>query len=423
MVVHENVKSYLEKGEGIGQGEGELSNILAFSYYDLPYQLKPCFLYLEKFKEDTAIDAETLYELWLAEGMVEIREVQLAVTKFMSCRVHDFTRDLCLLKAKEEKLYKVIEIDQNSVVNLDQSPPEIGGHYRFCLRLHAVESLYPKVCIPLHKDQTKHLRSFVCEPMNGDNKNKFPGRRIMSQVNNLKMLRILAVENSNMASQSFYSRSLMQFIGNLIHLRCLSLRGCTDLTLPYSMGNLKYLETLDLSDSECSTIPDVLWKLRRLRYLYLPYYHSNHKLRLDGLGMSLEILGSFHNRFCLPKDLSKLTNLRALKAIVHENLEDLEQFINHLSNLSPLRVSSLTIKVHDFGINSNRQKGMALLERVLFSKNIHEIEIWGTSCKQLPVYRPSHLLPPPCLSKLELHGSGVEEDPMRMLETLSNCKN
>ncbi|XP_027181809.1 probable disease resistance protein At1g58390 [Coffea eugenioides] len=179
----------------------------------------------------------------------------------------------------------------------------------------------------------------------------------MSQVNNLKMLRILVVENSNMASQSFYSRSLMQFIGNLIHLRCLSLRGCTDLTLPYSLGNLKYVETLDLSDSECSTIPDVLWKLGRLMHLYLPYCHSNRKLQLDGLGMSLEILGSFHSRFCLPRDLSKLTNiLRALKAIVHENLEDLEQFINHLSNLNHLRVSSLTIKVHDFGINSNRQK-------------------------------------------------------------------
>ncbi|XP_027082138.1 probable disease resistance protein RXW24L [Coffea arabica] len=248
----------------------ELSNILAFSYYNLPYQLKPCFLYLGKFKEDTAIDAETLYELWLAEGMVlandrvgqesmmdvaeryleelakrcmvrvEIHEVLPVVTKFKSCRVHDLMRDLCLLKAKEEKLYKVIELDQNAAVKLAQSPPQIGGHYIFCLRFHAVESLYPKVYIPLHKDQTKHLHSFVCEPMNGDNKNKFPGRGIMSQVNNLKMLRIVAIENSNMASQSFYSRSLMQFIGNLIHLRCLSLKGCTDLTLPYSLGNLKY---------------------------------------------------------------------------------------------------------------------------------------------------------------------------------------
>ena len=58
--VHENIKSYLAKGEKIGK-EGEVPKVLAYGYYDLPWQLKPCFLYLGKLREDSDIGAESLY--------------------------------------------------------------------------------------------------------------------------------------------------------------------------------------------------------------------------------------------------------------------------------------------------------------------------------------------------------------------------
>ncbi|CDP07960.1 unnamed protein product [Coffea canephora] len=67
--VHENIKSYLDRGEKFRK-EGEVSKVLAYSYYDLPWQLKPCFLYLGKFREDSDIGVESLYQMWIGEGMI-----------------------------------------------------------------------------------------------------------------------------------------------------------------------------------------------------------------------------------------------------------------------------------------------------------------------------------------------------------------
>ncbi|KAI3926576.1 hypothetical protein MKW92_049887 [Papaver armeniacum] len=47
------------------------SGILAFSYYDMPYYLKPCFMDTGLFPEDHEIRASKLFHLWIAEGFVQ----------------------------------------------------------------------------------------------------------------------------------------------------------------------------------------------------------------------------------------------------------------------------------------------------------------------------------------------------------------
>nr|XP_027099015.1 probable disease resistance protein At1g58602 [Coffea arabica] len=261
-----------------------------------------------------------------------------------------------------------------------------------------------------------------------------------SQVKNLKMLRVLA-------SQSCYPKLPLGYVGKLIHLRCLRLRG-QSINLPYSLGNLKYLETLDLSDSDVGKIPNVLWKLKRLKYLYLPDLQERWeplkypdfldlqerlerlkylclrnlwwppqccKLRLSE---QLEILESFDNVFCYPKDLCKMLNLRSFKANVYKNLEDLEHIINHISNLDCLCISSLTINDFDFGSN----RGLDVLSRVLFSRKIHELVIDDGICKKLPDYQ-SHMFPDPAgLTQLKLRYTRIKEDPMGTLEKLPNLR-
>lgn len=49
------------------------ADILALSYHDLPYYLKPCFLYLGLFPEDFEISTRRLILLWVAEGFVQPR--------------------------------------------------------------------------------------------------------------------------------------------------------------------------------------------------------------------------------------------------------------------------------------------------------------------------------------------------------------
>ncbi|XP_027152063.1 probable disease resistance RPP8-like protein 2 [Coffea eugenioides] len=232
--VHVNIKSYLDRGEKIGK-EGEVPKVLAYSYYDLPWQLKPCFLYLGKFKEDSDIEVASLYQMWIGEGMifendrreqetmVDVAERYLeelakrcmveikvhedgkhAVTRLESCRLHDLMRDLCLAKAKEENLYKLV--DQSTSRD---SPPAFEAQYGLVLHL-LPEDISKYNFLP--KDQTKHLRTFLCDPSVGQWE-CFSGVRIMSQVKNLKMLRVLAILSSNMASQRCYFKSPLRYVG------------------------------------------------------------------------------------------------------------------------------------------------------------------------------------------------------------------
>ncbi|KAL6334446.1 hypothetical protein AAG906_015636 [Vitis piasezkii] len=75
------------------------------SYYGLPYQLKPCFLYLGHFPEDFDIPTQKLMR------MAGKRSLSGNVT---TCRLHDLMRDLCLSKAKEENFLEVIHLQDGN---------------------------------------------------------------------------------------------------------------------------------------------------------------------------------------------------------------------------------------------------------------------------------------------------------------------
>lgn len=47
-----------------------LFEVLALSYDDLPWHLKPCFLYLGSFPEDVKIPVKTILRMWIAKGFV-----------------------------------------------------------------------------------------------------------------------------------------------------------------------------------------------------------------------------------------------------------------------------------------------------------------------------------------------------------------
>ncbi|KAJ4789396.1 Disease resistance family protein [Rhynchospora pubera] len=49
-------------------------NVLAMSYEDMPYYLKPCFTYLSSFPEDYEISARVLMYMWIAEGFIPEQE-------------------------------------------------------------------------------------------------------------------------------------------------------------------------------------------------------------------------------------------------------------------------------------------------------------------------------------------------------------
>ncbi|XP_052876154.1 putative disease resistance protein At1g50180 [Gossypium arboreum] len=128
---------------------GAVNRILVLSYNDLPYHLKPCFLYLAHYPEDWEISKKELIRLWIAEGFISpllgSKEILMedvgeqfledlidrslvqvwwrdsTGTKVKTCRIHDLFRDLCMEKAEEENFLKFIQpsLVENSGISLD----------------------------------------------------------------------------------------------------------------------------------------------------------------------------------------------------------------------------------------------------------------------------------------------------------------
>lgn len=79
----------------------------------------------------------------------------------------------------------------------------------------------------------------------------------------LKFLRVIHVEGSRVTN-------FCSAISGCIHLRYLALRRCRHVTLPSSIGQFIYLQTIDLMDTILgSAAPSSLWDIPTLRNVYL----------------------------------------------------------------------------------------------------------------------------------------------------------
>ncbi|XVF83747.1 hypothetical protein PTKIN_Ptkin16aG0517200 [Pterospermum kingtungense] len=69
-MVQRNIHGYLNKVQQQDRQYGAVKKILTLSYDELPYHLKPCFLYLGLYPEDWEISKKELIGLWIAEGFI-----------------------------------------------------------------------------------------------------------------------------------------------------------------------------------------------------------------------------------------------------------------------------------------------------------------------------------------------------------------
>lgn len=121
-----------------------------------------------------------------------------------------------------------------------------------------------------------------------------------------KLLRVLTVSRYKFTRQDIGSMS------ELVYLKCLCLLYCMFEELPSSIGNLRNLQTLDLRSRYPIRVPNVLWKLKQLKHLYLPRYFKVgiiEKLRFEGL-YELEMIYNYDSEFCNTHDLIQLSKLK-----------------------------------------------------------------------------------------------------------------
>ncbi|TYJ16386.1 hypothetical protein E1A91_A10G249100v1 [Gossypium mustelinum] len=261
-MVHKNIHGHLNELPRQDRQYGAVNRILVSSYNDLPYPLKPCFLYLKLIRlwiaegfipENKEFVMEDLGEKFLEElidrSLVQVSRRDYTGTNVETCRMHDLLRDLCMKKAREEKF---VEIIQQPLHELEVTLAE-----SMLRRISIHRSEISKVYL---KGEHPKLRSLL-----------FPMKEeweelCISKYKSFKFLRVLTLAKSNNYEKWHVSTE----IGNLQHLRYLKLY-CYNgkMILPRSIGRLNSLYTLYIKSGYESAIPDGVFKLERLRHIVI----------------------------------------------------------------------------------------------------------------------------------------------------------
>ncbi|XP_017618755.2 probable disease resistance protein At1g58602 [Gossypium arboreum] len=271
-MVHKNIHGHLNELPHQDRQYGAVNRILVSSYNDLPYPLKPCFLYLSHYPEDWEIPKKELIRLWIAEGfipeneeflmedlgekfleelidrsLVQVSRRDYTGTNVETCRLHDLLRDVCLKKAREEKFLEIIQqpLHEREVTLAEPMLRRI--------------SIQPSQWRVILKGEHPKLRSLLFS------QNVKLAEFCISKYKSFKFLRVLTLAKSDNYEKWHVSTE----IGNLQHLRYLKLYYNRKMILPRSIGRLNSLYTLYIKSGYESAIPDGVFKLERLRHILI----------------------------------------------------------------------------------------------------------------------------------------------------------
>ncbi|KAK8664727.1 hypothetical protein V6N13_084505 [Hibiscus sabdariffa] len=241
-----------------------------------------------------------------------------------------------------------------------------------------------------------------------------------------KLLRVLNYEETiNIEGEC----KLPSNIGNLIHLRFLSLRALSlqNLKLPSSLGNLISLETLDLRVGDTVhvpyvlsrkkrspvQVPDVIWRMEQLRHLYLPHQcKTKTRLKLGTL-RNLQTLVNFNTDICYLKDLIKMVNIRVLEIRGPFKIDDFDT--EDLDKNPPIVQGK---HLHSLSISSYKRIDPAHLTHLLSTcVGLCKLSL-DAEISKLPEY---HYLSAN-LAHIYLRWCKLEEDPMLTLEKLPDLR-
>ncbi|KAK3429305.1 hypothetical protein EUGRSUZ_E00730, partial [Eucalyptus grandis] len=434
-MVYKNINLHFRDESGV-------LKVLALSYDDLPWHLKPCFLYLGGFPEDLEIPVKRVLRMWIAEGFVLVDssdeegettmenvaeqylmelvkrglvQVRLnLIGNIKTCRLHDLMRELCVFKARHEKFlsFHNIQWDNEREGSSSSKAAEVEATCKtWRLSLYMREIGEGQVTSRVEQIKAMpHLRTLMF--FSFGKSTQWMLEQFQPIFVNYKFLRVLKLEHIFVVGGN-----LPESVGDLVHLRFLSLAKSKFEGLPQSMGNLVCMEFLDLFMDGYARVfmPNVLWKMRRLRYLRLPYYFdvkekfhgARKKLRLGTL-KNLRTLRNFSPKKCDVNDVGKLSNLQKLNVFVWDDPIKLEIFPQIAEfNFKYLRSSSFYFKNH---------------HSLWIEGELNKMSNYPYSCK-LSIFGnieklPEHKNLPQQLRKLVLLFSRLEEDPMPILEKL-----
>jgi len=318
------------------QGDNSVMPALRLSYLNLPVKLRQCFALCALFPKDKLISKHFLIELWMANGFISSNEKleggdignevwnelcwrsffqDIEIDEFgkTSFKMHDLVHDLAQYVAEE-----VCSItDDNDVPSTSERIRHLSIYKRKSLgdsnsvRLPTVISL--KTCLKYVDQLSPHvLKCYSLRVLDFERRKK-----LSSSIGSLKYLRYL-----NLSDGKF--KTLPKSLCTLWNLQILKLDNCYHLlNLPNCLTQLKALQSLYLTNCySLSSLPPNIRKLISLKTLTL-YVVGKRK------GFLLEELGQLN----LKGDLY-IKHLERVKSVVNAKEANMSS-----KNLMQLRLS------------------------------------------------------------------------------------
>uniref|UniRef100_A0A0D9XCJ5 Rx N-terminal domain-containing protein n=1 Tax=Leersia perrieri TaxID=77586 RepID=A0A0D9XCJ5_9ORYZ len=383
-------------------------------YYNMPHELRLCFVYCSIFPKGTVIEKKKLIQQWIALDMIESRHgtlpLDVTAEKYIDelkaiyflqndaersgaseemLRMHNLAHDLARSVAGEDIL-----------VILDA---ENERNARYCDYRYAQVSASSLESID-RKAWPSKARSLIFKNSGAD------FEHVSEVLSANKYLRVLDLSGCSV-------KDIPSPIFQLKQLRYLDVSSLSITVLPVQINSFQKLQMLDLSETELIELPPFISNLKRLNYLNL---QGCQKLqRLNNLHFLLDL--HYLNLSCcpevtsFPESLENLTKLRFLNLSGCSSLSTLPiRFLESFASLSSL--VDLNLSGFEFQMLPDFFGNIYSLQYLNLSKCL-KLEVLPQSFGQLSYLKSLNLS---YCSDLKLLGSFACLTSLQFLN-LSNC--
>uniref|UniRef100_A0A0D9V928 NB-ARC domain-containing protein n=1 Tax=Leersia perrieri TaxID=77586 RepID=A0A0D9V928_9ORYZ len=336
-------------------GRDWVFDILKVSYFHLPAEIKPCYLYCALFPKGHMFYKENVVRMWAAHGYLlatHSDQMESLGYKYISelvgrsffeqqyvgglgcyLTMHDLIHDLARSLVRDQN-QEHQDLPNIMSAKVDVIRSKYDRHFSAFLQAKALET--PIIVQPSRGRNQESLRSvLLC--LNGGNDD-------FLQVNSTAYSIVLHFE------RDFFTEPNVRF------LRVLELSSCRLSELPHTVGNLKQLKYLGLSCTDIVRLPQAVCSLHNLQTLDLRCCKFLVELpknigqlqKLQHLDYNLLDRNNYAIPVCkfksLPEGIGKLTKLQTLPVfVVHFTAQTAGVAeLKDLNNLHrSLRISSL----------------------------------------------------------------------------------